>query len=114
MYVRSYKLSYTLVSIDTAAVALQEEQVIKRFGFLYGGYAFPYWEVADMVRKLAVAAIPVFIKVQPLGSLQAVLGEIVLVIYIFVVSYLKPFGNPHDNLLQVGSMLGKEISHTQM
>ena len=86
---------------------LQEISVIKRFGFLYGGYAFPYWEVADMIRKLAIAAIPVFIKVQPLGSLQAVLGEIVLVIYIFVVSYLKPFGNPHDNLLQVGSMIGK-------
>ena len=60
-----------------------------------------------MIRKLAIAAIPVFIKVQPLGSLQAVLGEIVLVIYIFVVSYLKPFGNPHDNLLQVGSMIGE-------
>ena len=80
--------------------------MIKRYGFLYGGYSFPYWEVADMVRKLAIAAIPVFIKPQPLGSLQAVLGEIVLVIYIFVVSYLKPFGNPHDNLLQVGSMIG--------
>lgn len=63
-----------------------------------------------MIRKLAIAAIPVFIKVQPLGSLQAVLGEIVLVIYIFVVSYLKPFGNPHDNLLQVGSMIGEAFS----
>jgi len=79
---------------------LQEEFVVKRYGFLYGGYSFPYWEVADMVRKLAIAAIPVFIKTQPLGSLQAVLGEIVLVIYIFVVSYLKPFSNPHDNMLQ--------------
>lgn len=67
-----------------------------------------------MIRKLAIAAIPVFIKVQPLGSLQAVLGEIVLVIYIFVVSYLKPFGNPHDNLLQVGSMIGKFPAQKQV
>ena len=80
--------------------------MIQRYGFLYGGYSFPYWEVADMVRKLAIAAIPVFIKPQPTGSLQAVLGEVVMVIYIFVISYFKPFASPNDNLLQVGSMLG--------
>ena len=60
-----------------------------------------------MIRKLAIAAVPVFIKSQPTGSLQGVLGEIVLVIYIFVISYLKPFAASEDNLLQVGSMLGK-------
>lgn len=59
-----------------------------------------------MIRKLAIAAIPVFIKTQPTGSLQGVLGEIVLVAYVFVISYIKPFGAPEDNLLQVGSMLG--------
>lgn len=84
--------------------------MIKRYGFLYGGYAFCYWEVADMIRKLAIAAVPVFIKVQPLGSLQAVLGEIVLVIYIFATSYVRPFSNSHDNLLQVGSMIGVSYS----
>ena len=80
--------------------------MIQRYGFLYGGYSFPYWEVVDMVRKLAIAALPVFVKPQPTGSLQAVLGEVVMVIYIFVISYLKPFASPNDNLLQVGSMLG--------
>ena len=84
--------------------------MIQRYGFLYGGYSFPYWEVADMVRKLAIAAIPVFIKPQPTGSLQAVLGEVVMVIYIFVISYLKPFASPNDNLLQVGSMLGARLT----
>lgn len=88
-------------------VPLQEENVIRKYGFLYGGYSFRYWEVADMIRKLAIAAIPVFIKPQPTGSLQGVLGEIVLVLYVFVISYLKPFGAAEDNLLQVGSMIGK-------
>ena len=67
-----------------------------------------------MVRKLAIAAVPVFIKSQPTGSLQAVLGEIVIVIYIFVISYLKPFGAPEDNLLQVGSMLGESQAYFKL
>ena len=41
-----------------------------RFGFLYQGYSFQYWETIDMMRKLIIGAIPVFIAVQPLGSIQ--------------------------------------------
>ena len=59
-----------------------------------------------MIRKLAIAAIPVFIRPQPTGSLQALLGEVVLVAYIVVISYIRPFANSNDNLLQVGSMIG--------
>lgn len=59
-----------------------------------------------MVRKLAMAAVPVFIRPQPTGSLQALLGEIVLVAYIAVIAYLRPFAASDDNLLQVGSMIG--------
>lgn len=64
-----------------------------------------------MVRKLAIAAIPVFIKPQPTGSLQGVLGEIVLVLYIFVIAYLRPFASSNDNLLQVGSTIGADLLH---
>ena len=65
-----------------------------------------------MIRKLAIAAIPVFVRPQPTGSLQGVLAEIVFVFYIFVISYLKPFGAAEDNLLQVGSMLGESFFRT--
>ena len=49
---------------------------MQRFGFLYGGYSFQYWETVDMMRKLIIGAIPVFVAVQPLGSLQAIIGEV--------------------------------------
>ena len=42
----------------------------RKFGFLYSGYSLHYWETAEMIRKLALATIPVFIKTQPTGSLQ--------------------------------------------
>ncbi len=42
-----------------------------RFGFLYHGYSFPYWETFEMVRKLLIGAIPVFVPAQPFGSTQA-------------------------------------------
>ena len=50
---------------------------MERFGFLYGGYSFPYWETIDMSRKLVIGGIPVFIAVQAQGSLQAVIGEVI-------------------------------------
>ena len=49
---------------------------MQRFGFLYGGYSFQYWETVDMMRKLLIGAIPVFVAVQPQGSLQAVIGQV--------------------------------------
>lgn len=61
----------------THACAVQEKAVMERFGFLYGGYSFPYWETIDMSRKLVIGGIPVFIAVQALGSLQAVIGEVI-------------------------------------
>ena len=56
--------------------AIQERDIMQRFGFLYGGYSFQYWETVDMMRKLFIGGIPVFIAVQSLGSMQAVLGEV--------------------------------------
>ncbi len=41
-----------------------------RFGFLYKGYDMPYWETFEMVRKLLIGAIPVFVPAQPFGSTQ--------------------------------------------
>lgn len=53
---------------------MQDEDVRMRFGFLYQGYSFQYWETVDMSRKLIIGAIPVFIAVQPLGSIQVMLA----------------------------------------
>ena len=105
-----------------------------------------------MIRKLALATIPVFIKTQPTGSLQvsssapckdvhilccvvvhqrpdlsrrkpagsstpaelhltpghvqAVLGEVVLVAFLFAVTYWRPYMARIDNLLAMGSLFG--------
>ena len=42
-----------------------------RIGFLYEGYSMHYWETFQMVLKLLLAAIPVFVPAQPYGSTQA-------------------------------------------
>lgn len=44
--------------------------MLARFGFLYTGYRLPYWETFEMVRKLLLTAIPVFIPAQKYGSTQ--------------------------------------------
>ncbi len=54
----------------------QDRDIMQRFGFLYGGYSFQYWETVDMMRKLIIGGIPVFVAVQSLGSMQAVFGEV--------------------------------------
>lgn len=54
---------------------MQDETVRMQFGFLYQGYSFHYWETIDMTRKLIIGAIPVFIPVQPLGSIQVTLAQ---------------------------------------
>lgn len=45
--------------------------MLARFGFLYSGYRLHYWETFEMVRKLLLTAIPVFVPAQPFGSTQA-------------------------------------------
>lgn len=59
-----------LQPVQALRLLAQEEMVKRKFGFLYSGYSLHYWETAEMIRKLALATIPVFIKVQPTGSLQ--------------------------------------------
>lgn len=49
---------------------VQEPSVVARFGFLYSGYRLHYWETFEMVRKLLLAAVPVFVPPQPFGSTQ--------------------------------------------
>jgi hypothetical protein len=48
----------------------QEEKVQRKFGFLYKGYREHYWETVEMLRKLVIAAIPVFLPVVAYGSVQ--------------------------------------------
>lgn len=53
-----------------ATAVVQEPSVVARFGFLYSGYRLHYWETFEMVRKLLLAAVPVFVPSQPFGSTQ--------------------------------------------
>ena len=86
---------------------MQDPEVDAKFGFLYSGYRLYYWESLEMIRKLLLAGIPVFIAVQPTGSSQAVLGEVVLVGYLFATTYFKPYVKALDNLLAMLSLLGE-------
>ena len=87
----------------------QDPEIDAKFGFLYSGYRLYYWESLEMIRKLLLAGIPVFIAVQPTGSSQAVLGEVVLVGYLFATTYFKPFVKALDNLLAMFSLLGAAV-----
>ncbi len=52
-------------------MSVQEPTIVARIGFLYEGYSMHYWETCQMVLKLLLAAIPVFVPAQPYGSTQA-------------------------------------------
>jgi hypothetical protein len=84
----------------------QDPTIKAQFGYLYSGYRLPFWEIAEMARKLVMAAVPVFIQVQTVGSLQAVVGEILLVLFMVLTIYLHPYESKHDNWMQVSSIIG--------
>ena len=97
----------------SVAVVLQDPEIDAKFGFLYSGYRLYYWESLEMIRKLLLAGIPVFIAVQPTGSSQAVLGEVVLVGYLFATTYFKPYVMLLDNVLAMSSLLGRSYAVQQ-
>ncbi|KAK9829421.1 hypothetical protein WJX72_005757 [[Myrmecia] bisecta] len=82
---------------------LEDPIIQRKFGFLYGGYRLTFWETTEMIRKLLLAAIPVFIAPQPYGSAQAVLGQLLTIGYLVAVVYCQPYEVPMDNHLQTGS-----------
>ncbi|KAK9840843.1 hypothetical protein WJX81_008508 [Elliptochloris bilobata] len=84
---------------------LEDVTIKAQFGYLYSGYRLPFWEITEMARKLVMAAVPVFIPVQTVGSLQAVVGEILLVAFMVLTIYLHPYESKHDNWMQVGSII---------
>lgn len=78
---------------------LNEPETRARYGFLYVGLRLVYWDTFDTVRKLAVAAVPVFVGAQPTGSLQALVGQIIIVGTAAAVLALKPYAAAEDNWL---------------
>jgi hypothetical protein len=99
----------TAAVLSHPAGGAQDADIKQRFGFLYGGYSFQYWETVDMLRKLVLGGIPVFIAVQPEGSLQAVLGEIVLVGTMAAQLYIMPFIDFTENCISIASMAGAAL-----
>lgn len=65
-----------------------------------------------MVRKLILGGIPVFIAVQPLGSMQAVLAQIVIIGYMALTIWIFPFLDMWDNVISIISMGSKWNSHS--
>ena len=60
-----------------------------------------------MVRKLVLGGIPVFVAVQPLGSMQAVIAQIVLIGYMALTIWIFPFLDMWDNVISIASMGSK-------
>ncbi|CAL8466229.1 g5765 [Coccomyxa elongata] len=92
---------YTMYKIRNR---LDELEIKNRFGFLYGGYSYQYWETWDMLRKLILGGIPVFIAVQPLGSMQAVLAQVVIIAFMAATIGIHPFLDKWDNVISISSM----------
>ena len=55
----------------------------------------------------AGAVLQVFVKAQSQGSLQGSIGQIVIMVYLFVTIWLRPFAKAEDNGLQIASLIGK-------
>ncbi|KAL4457343.1 hypothetical protein ABPG75_012208 [Micractinium tetrahymenae] len=85
---------------------LEDPLIQAKYGFLYSSYSprLPYWETTEMLRKFAIAFIPVFVPAQVGGSLQAAVAQAVLLLYIMLTLVLRPFAAPIDNWLQVASL----------
>ncbi|EFN55637.1 hypothetical protein CHLNCDRAFT_133816 [Chlorella variabilis] len=85
---------------------LDDAVVQAKYGFLYSSYScrFPYWETTEMLRKFAIAFMPVFIPTQANGSLQAAAGQVVLLVYIMLTLRCWPFAAHVDNWLQLASL----------
>eukprot|EP00884_Botryococcus_braunii_P002827 jgi/Botrbrau1/12545/Bobra.0169s0084.1 len=82
-----------------------EPRTLKKYGFLYGGYTWKYYQVQEMVRMLVLAMIPVFVPTRTTGSLQAVLGQLVLIAHMVLCLVIHPFEDNTDNLLQIVSSI---------
>ena len=82
---------------------LGEPATRARYGFLYCGLRLVYWDTFDTLRKLAVAAVPVFVGAQPTGSLQALVGQVIVAGTAAAVLALKPYAAAEDNWLVVAS-----------
>ena len=67
-----YQLSFSQLTQPTRRqwTSLQEPKILARLGFLYEGYSMAYWETIQMLLKLLLAAVPVFVPAQPYGSTQ--------------------------------------------
>lgn len=73
------------------------------YGFLYVGLSYVYWDTIDALRKLGLAAIPVFVAPQPSGSLQALAASLLVVASALAVLAVRPFTAPEENWLTVAS-----------
>ena len=49
-----------------------------------------------------------FVKAQSEGSLQGSIGQIVIMAYLFVTTWLRPFAKAEDNGLQIASLIGAQ------
>eukprot|EP00753_Platysulcus_tardus_P017046 PLAT6226.1.p1 GENE.PLAT6226.1~~PLAT6226.1.p1 ORF type:complete len:931 (-),score=483.24 PLAT6226.1:141-2882(-) len=85
---------------------LRDDSVVKRFGFMYGGYVLSdwrrYWEAIVMLRKVAIVAIAVFI---PTPFLQLFAATVVMMLSLLLHTLVHPYEEELLNKLDTLSIM---------
>eukprot|EP00003_Mantamonas_plastica_P009012 TRINITY_DN181_c0_g1_i10.p1 TRINITY_DN181_c0_g1~~TRINITY_DN181_c0_g1_i10.p1 ORF type:complete len:1409 (-),score=447.00 TRINITY_DN181_c0_g1_i10:642-4868(-) len=84
---------------------LETQKIRERFGFLYIGYNLKtyYWEIVEMMRKLVIASVLVFVA-RGLPS-QLVVGMLVNLTALLFHERLQPYEEKSDHDLQYNALL---------
>ena len=78
------------------------------------GYKCPIWEVIDIFQKAILCGIPIFVPRHTCPSLQGAAGQLVLIGSIILLTYIRPFLQPQDNMLQMMSYTGEAVAMSSL
>lgn len=95
----------TFIVLNLKAENLEEENIVRTYGFLYLAYDNHYWEIVIMLRKASIAAVVVF--AYALGAnMQGLLCVFVLVVSLVLQLSFVPFTTkiPQLNFLETCSL----------
>ena len=99
-------LAWFLIGREARANRLELRATKSRYGFLYSSLRFSHWyfEELDLLRKLFLSAIAVFVF--PGSPSQLILAQFVSFFALILVGWMKPYKVASDNLLAQYSMVG--------
>ncbi|GMH38933.1 hypothetical protein BSKO_06831 [Bryopsis sp. KO-2023] len=96
---------WLLYKLTRSTDVLEQEEVIRRYGFLYQAYKknTAAWEVVILLRKALLAAVVVFGRTLGTG-IQGNLAIFTMMGSIILQMYFQPFMQPKLNILELGSL----------